>query len=80
MNQKFNLTVSDVKFEDRVHLIADEVLSILKELSRENKSQVDSKSIAEKMLWRDSVKKVLADTSDKPSKYNNEDETLKKSF
>lgn len=60
MNQEFNLNDVNIEFEERVYVMADEVLSILKELSQENKKQINSKAIAEKMFWRDSVKNLLS--------------------
>ncbi|RJQ13400.1 MAG: GGDEF domain-containing protein [Nitrospiraceae bacterium] len=52
-------------FEKKVYLIADEVLTVLKELSRENQKQINSKTIAEKMFLKDSVKTLLAGYSTK---------------
>ncbi len=60
MNQEFNLADVNAEFEERVYVMADEILSILKELSLENKKQINSKAIAEKMFWRDSVKNLLS--------------------
>lgn len=45
--------------EEKIDVIADEVIDILKQLSQENEHQLSSKLIAEKMYVRDSVKKVL---------------------
>jgi diguanylate cyclase len=59
MNQKIDLTDDGTEFEKKVYVIADEVLNILKELSRENRKQINSKLIAEKMVWRDPIKSVL---------------------
>ncbi len=47
--------------EEKIYVIADEVLDILKQLSHDNKKQLNSKSIAERMAVRDTVKKMLAD-------------------
>jgi diguanylate cyclase len=52
-------------FEEKVYVIADEVLNILKELSRENQKQINSKVIAEKMFQKESVKSALVNN------YNN---------
>lgn len=60
MIKEFNLTDLDTNFEEKVYAIADEVLNILKELSQENKNQINSKAIAEKMFWKDSVKNILS--------------------
>jgi hypothetical protein len=43
------------EFKDKVFTIADEVLKILKELSLENKTNIDSNQIAERMFWKDSL-------------------------
>jgi diguanylate cyclase len=45
--------------EEKIDIIADEVIDILKQLSQENEHQLSSKLIAEKMYVRDSVKKML---------------------
>ena len=60
MNHEISLTVPDTGFEAKVVAIADELLNILKELSRENIQQINSRTISEKMLWNDSVKRLLA--------------------
>ena len=52
MTEHFNLQ----DFEEKVSVIADEVLNILKELHHENRQQISSKLIAEKMVWNTSVK------------------------
>jgi diguanylate cyclase len=49
------------EFEKKVFTIADEVLKILKELSLENKTKINSKQIAERMFWKDSLKDLLND-------------------
>lgn len=59
MNQEISLTDVNAEFEEKVYLIAGEVLNILKELSSENKKQISSKMIAEKMSWKDSLKNIL---------------------
>jgi diguanylate cyclase len=59
MSDIFKLTESDQDFEKKVSVIADEVLSILKELHQENRQQISSKLIAEKMVWKTSVKDIL---------------------
>jgi diguanylate cyclase len=46
-------------FEDKVYVIAAEVIDILKELSRENQKQINSKLIAERMFQKESVKNAL---------------------
>ena len=60
MNNEINLKDIDLAgFEEKVYTIADEVLNILKELSRENKKQISSELIAEKMFGNESVKSAL---------------------
>ena len=58
-NKEANLAVPNSAFEEKVYIIADEVLSILRELSRENEDQISSELLAEKMVWRDSVNGIL---------------------
>ncbi len=62
MSEAFNLNVTKQDFEEKVSVIADEVLSILKELHQENRQQISSKLIAEKMIWRASLKNLFSDT------------------
>ena len=63
MTHSINLSEVDQgllsNFQDRVFVIADEILGILKELSSENKQQINSKTLAEKMFHRETVKKIL---------------------
>ncbi len=59
MPEEINLNDVNSEFEEKVCTIADEVLTILKELSQENKKQINSKSIAERMVWKESVKSLL---------------------
>ncbi|MEW6601814.1 MAG: GGDEF domain-containing protein [Nitrospirota bacterium] len=66
MDQAINHTlIHDKKqvtsFQEKVYVLADEVLSILKELHHENKHQISSKLIAEKMIIKSTVKKILND-------------------
>ncbi len=49
------------EFEKKVFTIADEVLKILKELSLENKSEITSSQIAERMFWKESLTELLND-------------------
>lgn len=49
------------EFEKKVFTIADEVLNILKELSLENKTRIDSQQIAERMFDHKSLKGLLND-------------------
>ncbi|MBI5098489.1 MAG: diguanylate cyclase [Nitrospirae bacterium] len=59
-------------FEEKVYVIAAEVLDILKELSRENQKQINSKTIAEKMFHKESVKNALVNKNN--GETNKEDE------
>jgi len=59
MTEQFNLNDSEQDFEEKVSVIADEVLNILKELHQENKQQISSKLIADKMVWKSSVKDLF---------------------
>ena len=51
-------------FEDKVTIVADEVLKILKDLSKNNSQNINSKLIAEKMIKKDLVKHVFKDLGD----------------
>lgn len=53
--------------EEKIDVIADEVIDILKQLSQENKQKLSSKLIAEKMYVRDSVKNMLNSRDDDAS-------------
>ncbi len=46
-------------FEEKIYVIADEVLDILKQLSRDNKQKLNTKAIAERMAVKETVKKML---------------------
>lgn len=45
---------------EKVSIIADEVISILKQLSHDNRKQLDVKLIAEMMLCKENVQKILS--------------------
>ncbi len=47
------------KLERKIYVIADEVLDILKQLSRDNKKELNARLIAEKMFTKDTVKRML---------------------
>jgi hypothetical protein len=47
--------------EKKIYVIADEVLDILKQLYKDNKQQLNTKVIAERMFIRDTVKKMFSD-------------------
>lgn len=51
-------------FEDKVNIVADEVLIILKDLSKNNLQNISSKLIAERMIKKDLVKHVFEDLGD----------------
>ncbi len=59
MPKEINLLDVQSEFEEKVVAVADEVLIILKELSRENKKQISSKLIAEKLYWKESFKNLI---------------------
>jgi diguanylate cyclase (GGDEF)-like protein len=67
MKKEINLTED---FEEKVCVIADEVLNILKKLSQENNTQINSKLIAEQMVWSDPLKNIL--TSEAKNVSNND--------
>jgi len=72
MGEKFDLI--DLSFEEKVYVIADEVLGILKELHRENRKQINSQMIAEKMIWRDSLRDILNEIKEKKASSANKQE------
>ncbi len=74
MKDEFNLTESEQDFEEKVSVIADEVLSILKELHQENRQQISSKHISDKMKWKASVKNLL--TNNEMTKADNDPDTV----
>jgi len=61
MPKVFELGDVNPEFENKVFTIADEVLKILKELSLENKSEITSSQIAERMFWKESLTELLND-------------------
>jgi diguanylate cyclase len=61
MDINYKLVDEKLDFEEKVSIIADEVLYIIKELHQENRQQISSKLIAEKMVWRASLKKLFSD-------------------
>ncbi|MBI5408356.1 MAG: diguanylate cyclase [Nitrospirae bacterium] len=64
MSHEINLRDTDLAtFEEKVYVLADELLAILKDLSKENQKQVSSKLIAEKMFLKESVKIALVHSS-----------------
>ncbi len=65
MGNEFNVTYPEHDFEEKVSVIADEVLSILKDLHRENRQQISSKLIADRMVWNSSVKDMLTNRETK---------------
>lgn len=50
---------TEASHEEKIYVIADEVLDVLKILYAEKHQQINSKLIAERMLKRDSVSKIL---------------------
>lgn len=63
--------------EEKIDVIADEVIDILKQLSQENEHKLSSKLIAEKMYVRDSVKKMLDDRKENESASSSNSNILK---
>jgi diguanylate cyclase len=59
MPNDINLSDTQEEFEEKVVAVADEVLDILKELSQENKKQISSQLIAEKLYGKDSFKNLF---------------------
>ena len=78
MNHEISLTVPDTGFEAKVVAIAVELLNILKELSRENIQQINSRTISEKMLWNDSVKRLLANDGSNLGKDDIDNDRIRK--
>ena len=64
-------------FENKIFTIADEVLSILKELSLDNKSEITSSQIAERMFWKESLTDLLNDIHAITEENKNESDSLK---
>ena len=64
-------------FENKIYTIADEVLSILKELSLENKSEITSSQIAERMFWKESLTDLLNDIHAITEENKHESDSLK---
>jgi diguanylate cyclase len=56
-NREFN--VENASVEEKIDVIADEVFDILKQLSKDKSKHLSSKSIAECLLLKDSVKKII---------------------
>ena len=52
---------SMTRLEEKIYVMADEVLDILKQLSQENKQQLNSKTLADRMCIRDSVKQIIGE-------------------
>jgi diguanylate cyclase len=61
MANEFHVVDVSPKFEEKVFTIADEVFKILKELSYEHKTEIQSDQIAERMFYKDSLKGLLKD-------------------
>lgn len=59
MNQKNILSDKPSTTKEKIYTIADEVLDVLKQLSRDNKQQLNTKLIAERMYIRDTVKNIF---------------------
>jgi diguanylate cyclase (GGDEF)-like protein len=60
MKKQLDQLHSDIScVEEKINLIADEVMDILKQLSHDNQKQLNSRLIADKMSMRDTVKMML---------------------
>jgi len=59
MSGNRNIINEDTSMNKKLDVIADEVLDILKELSKDKNRQLSSKSIAECLALRDSVKNII---------------------
>lgn len=57
VNREF--IVENASVEEKLDIIADEVFDILKQLSKDKNKQLSSKSIAECLFLKDSVKKII---------------------
>jgi diguanylate cyclase len=66
-NPRHKMKKSDASIEAKIYVIADEVIDILKQLSQDNKYQLSSKLIAERMFIKDNVKKMLSGNGDDTS-------------
>ena len=78
MTEEISLTESEQDFEEKVSVIADEVLNILKELHQENRQQISSKLIADKMVWKSSLKDLLTQKEKAKADDSLDTESLKK--
>ncbi|HDY86749.1 MAG TPA: hypothetical protein ENH82_01380 [bacterium] len=70
MNQEYDLMEINPVLEDKVYAIADEVIDILKELSRENNKQICGKTLGEKMFMKTTVKSLLETTNNYEAEYD----------
>jgi diguanylate cyclase (GGDEF)-like protein len=61
VQNKIQLGETSPEFEDKIFTIADEVFKILRELSLENKKEIHSGQIAERMFTKTSLKGLLDD-------------------
>ena len=61
VQNKLQLGEASPEFEDKIFTIADEVFKILRELSLENKKEIHSGQIAERMFTKNSLKGLLDD-------------------
>jgi len=67
-------------FQEKVQALADEVLTIIKELHQEQSQLVNSKLIAKKMFSRESVQKLLDDYGYSANSRNSSNEQFKESI
>ncbi len=79
MSENIVLVEPDNEFAEKVYVLADEFIGILKKISTENQQkQIDSKIIAEKMYSSGLVKDILLNHTDEQVKTNYDIQNLRK--
>ncbi len=83
MNKRINHTKEndknqEVTFQERIYVLADEVLKVLKELHQEHRYLLSSKSLAKKMFNKEVIKKILVDYDREGIDMGNRVDPLKK--
>ena len=68
MDQEIISNISDIEnqettFQEKVYVLSDEVVKIIKELHQEQEKLVNSRRIAKKMFTKESIKKILNNCS-----------------
>ncbi len=78
MKRQIDLTDEKTSgLEGKIYAMADEVLDILKQLSQDNKHQLNSKIIAERMFISGTVKKILEEPEQNKSEIGTDSSLLK---